>query len=251
MTRIFYLLKATITKESTQCHDAVPLAAVGKKVRIIPTVDEDPPLSVADDSSEYRTRKETTVKRGLSRQKAGRLTLSALQPRPIQLELSPNNTSTHASGTVATLNLRFVPITTAQPPQLDTLSSRIKVLTFLGVEPMLDFPTNCTNSQPSKLGRRTYQQTIPLLSLQVSSVRWEKHGPFRYDRDSFPLDVFYIASIVIPATLPSHKAFVPTFHSCFVSRVYVLELALSYLTLNKLKKTTSIKIPVQITCRKE
>lgn len=250
MTRIFYLLKAVIKKTPIEADDEEIIAAVGKKIRIIPTVEEEPPLSLADNCIEYRTKEETTIKQGLRRNKQGQLTLSALQPRPLQLELSSNNT-TQSTGTVTTLDLRFVPETDEQPPQLNTLTSKIKALTFLSGEPLPDYPTNLTIPDGLKFNKYTYQRTVPLLSLRVTSVRWQRHDCHCSGLKLSPSpDVFYTTSIVIPTNLPDGKAFVPTFHSCFVSRVYALELSLSYFTLNRLEKTASLRVPVQITCRR-
>lgn len=242
--KISYLLKATVSAKKSNLTETI--ATVGKKIRITPTVDEEPPLSISDESTVYRTRKEITVRQGLLRHECGQLTISASQPRPIQLQLATTSSVSQTIGTMATLNLRFTPVKDDEPPQLDTLSSKIKALTFLAVEPLTHFPMNPGLPERSKANRQTCQRTIPLLSLGVSSVRWEKHDTSN-DRDK----LYYTTSIIIPTALPSGKAFVPTFHSCFISRIYALELALSFITPDRFKKSTSIKIPVQITCGRE
>lgn len=259
MCRVSYMLKATVTRSSLRGNNhSEIIAAVGKKVRIIPAVNEDPPLNIADDSAEYRTKKEVVIKQGLRRNKCGQLTVSGTQPRPLELQLSSRSLSTDIVGTVATLNLRFNPMNDELPPQFDTISSKLQVLTYLAVEPSSDFPTNYTTAQCGKMTRRTYHRCIPLLSLQIGSARWEKHTPSRYGSSNsssgspfFPQEkTYYTMPISIPIIIPNNKSFVPTFHSCFLSRVYALDLAVSYFTLNRLKKTASLRVPVQITCRK-
>lgn len=246
-TKIVYLLTATIANKSANRTETI--ASVGKKIRITPTVTEDPPLSISDDSTVYRTKTDITVRQGLRRSECGQLTLSAIQPRPIQVQLAANGLSSHTIGTMATLNLRFTPAGDDEPPQLITLSSKLKALTFQAIEPQTQFPTNSPMLDHSKINRRTCQRTIPLLSFGVSSVRWDKHDTSSRDGNCRG-KLYYTASIIIPTTLPSGKTFVPTFHSCFVSRVYVLKLAISYISHNRFRKTASIKIPVQITCGK-
>lgn len=62
---------------------------------------------------------------------------------------------------------------------------------------------------------------------------------------------FYTASVVIPITIPSSKRLVPTFHSCLISRVYGLELNVSYNTGSSTKSllghTASLRVPIQVT----
>ena len=38
---------------------------------------------------------------------------------------------------------------------------------------------------------------------------------------------YYTAKIIVPITLPSTKVWIPTFHNCITSRLYVLDLSLS------------------------
>jgi hypothetical protein len=66
---------------------------------------------------------------------------------------------------------------------------------------------------------------------------------------SYAGNVFYTASIIVPITLPPGKAFVPTFHSCLISRIYALELCVSYQTpnANALASSVTLKIPLQVT----
>ena len=53
---------------------------------------------------------------------------------------------------------------------------------------------------------------------------------------------------MVPISLPSSKAWVPTFHSCIVSRIYTLDLSLSVHKpgTGAPTSTVSLKVPVQI-----
>ncbi|RMZ39446.1 hypothetical protein CA14_010023 [Aspergillus flavus] len=66
--RVSYIVKVSIPKaasdDDSQFSSRV-LAAVGKEVHIIPTVDEEPPLSAQEESVEYRPWAETLIRRGL------------------------------------------------------------------------------------------------------------------------------------------------------------------------------------------
>jgi hypothetical protein len=61
-------------------------------------------------------------------------------------------------------------------------------------------------------------------------------------------ETYYTASVVIPISLPKNKTFVPTFHSCLMSRTYSLDLSLTYHTpgANVLTPTISLRLPIQV-----
>ncbi|KAB8275242.1 hypothetical protein BDV30DRAFT_225283 [Aspergillus minisclerotigenes] len=238
--RVSYIVKVSITKAASDGDSPFSsrvLAAVGKKVHIIPTVDEEPPLSVQQGSVEYRPWAETLIRKGLFRITTGQLKLFAVQPRPLVLDL------------------RFDPVEDEPPPQLDTVCSQLKVMTFLGMLPFTDFPTNGPNEW-NQMNRRTFQQMIPLLNVQVGSVLWqqtmETHSPPDNSRQRpGQQKIYYTASISIPTSRPPGKSFTPTFHSCYISRIYILKLKVSYFTLSRLRGTSSINLPIQITAGRQ
>ncbi|KAE8359336.1 hypothetical protein BDV27DRAFT_149680 [Aspergillus caelatus] len=256
--RVSYIVKVWITKNPSDGDSQFSsnvLAAVGKKVHVIPTVDEEPPLSVQEDSAEYRPWAETLIRKGLFRTATGQLKLSADQPRPLVVQLRGCEPSV-TSSILAKLNLRFDPVEDEQPPQLDTVCSQLKVMTFLSVLPFTDFPTNAPNEW-NQMNRRTFQQVIPLLNIQVGSVVWQKEIETHSAQDGIfcqhgaQQKTYYTASISIPTSLPQGKSFIPTFHSCYISRIYILKLKVSYLTLSRLTGTNSIKLPIQITAGRQ
>ncbi|KAH8435282.1 arrestin (or S-antigen), N-terminal domain protein [Aspergillus melleus] len=282
MCRIAYLVRVTVLrKKPSDSDNATPksLASVGKKVRIVPAVEEEPPLNVADHEPVYCTRKEKDVKRGLLRGKLGRLVVAASQPRPVQLHpgsnaAADNHTSSDSPvSTAATLHLRFDPIGTEPPPRLGTVWSKLRVSTYFSAEPWPDYPSPSSPAMWAQMGRGGYTESVPLstLCLASSSAGWTRHEPPRLDRcdsrqsstssgsdaesltgpsASFDGSVYYTASVVVPVSLPAKKAFVPSFHSCLISRVYALDLSISYHTPNAniLTPTASLRVPLQFTC---
>lgn len=270
MCQISYTIKVSISRKPLVEHGhARTLVAVAKKVRIVPAADEQPPLNVPDDSEDYCLRREKDVKKGLLRGRLGRLVMAASQPKPLQLGSPAKSDSTSPASTVATVHLRFDPIHDEQPPKLGTLWSKLKVSTFYSTTAWRDFPAR-SPALAWSTDSGVYSETVPLSSRCIASVQWEKHtvegdlsrrasmqstssaesiaGPSA----SYSGHTFYTASILVPITLPTEKAFVPTFHSCLVSRIYTLELCVSYHTpnANVLSPTCSLKIPIQITCER-
>lgn len=250
MTQISYLIRVSVKKIPSDGSSPRTITAVAKKVRIIPASVEQPPLEIPCKSDDYCVRKEKDVRRGLLRGKMGRLVMAASQPRPLQLRppgAEPSDNNSAASSSVVTVHLRFDPEGNELPPPLGTLYSKLKVSTFFGTTPWTEYPSKSPLLawNPS---RGVYTETVPLSTLCVSSAQWERQsssGPSG-GKDK----VFYTASIIVPVSLPKgKKTFVPTFHSCLISRVYSLDLSVSYHTpnANVLAPSVSLKVPIQIT----
>ena len=57
---------------------------------------------------------------------------------------------------------------------------------------------------------------------------------------------FYTTQLLVPISLPKDKVFIPTFHSCLASRIYVLDISLSILGSGGVASSTLLKIPIQV-----
>ncbi|CAG8194993.1 unnamed protein product [Penicillium salamii] len=262
MSQVAYIIRASLHQKRHDGQTAKSIAGVAKKVRIIPVVEEEPPVEISELSS-LCLRKEKTVKRGTLRSTLGRLVAGTSQPKPIQL-LPPSCEPSDTVSTVTTVNLRFDPVGNEQPPPLGTMTSKLRSSTFYSASPWEDFPHG-TGVPFSQVGRGLYSEAVPLSTMCVASAQWTKHTPDsrRDSADSasssdssstgpsstFAGDTYYTASIVIPITLPKNKTYVPTFHSCLISRTYSLELSLTYHTpaANIMTPTVSLRVPIQFT----
>lgn len=263
MAQVCYIVRASVIQRQNVGNGIASIAAVAKKIRIVPAVEEEPPIEIPETSS-LCTRKEKTVKRGTLRGKLGRLVASSFQPRPIQIR-APNGEPTDTPSTVATVNLRFDPVGDEQPPPLGTMTSKLRASTFFSASPWDDFPSS-TGMPFAQVGRGLYSDTVPLLTMCVASAQWTRHSlaaeclrrdsTYSSSSDSsvgpsstFTGDTYYTASVVVPITLPKSKAFVPTFHSCLMARVYSIDLSLTYHTpaANLMTPAISLRLPVQIT----
>ncbi|OJD24982.1 hypothetical protein ACJ73_03650 [Blastomyces percursus] len=269
MTQIQYAIRAQVFKAAVNTSLKV-LVDTRHKVRVIPAVDQAPPLNVPDDSEEYRIRKEKDVKKGALRGKLGRIVMAAAQPKAIPV---PASTAEGTPSTMVTLHLRFDPTgENQQPPRLGRVWTSLKVNTFFSAEPWADVPTKNT-SLTWALNRGVYTDTVSLASRCVASAKWKKHtgtspcasaASSLHRRDSFQStnsveslvgpsaeyagETYYTASILVPISLPSTRAYVPTFHSCLSSRTYALEISLSYHTpsASLTVPTLALRIPAQI-----
>ncbi|EGE83673.1 arrestin domain-containing protein [Blastomyces dermatitidis ATCC 18188] len=274
MTQIQYAVRAQVFKASPVDASLKVLVDTRQKVRVIPAVDQAPPLSVLDDSEEYRMRKEKDVKRGALRGKIGRIVMAAGQPKAIPVPASAATQSAESTpSTMVTLHLRFDPTDeNQQPPRLSRVWTRLKVNTFFSAEPWADIPTKNTSLMWA-LNRGVYTDTVSLASRCVASAKWKKHtgtspcpsaASSLHRRDSFQStnsveslvgpsaeyagETYYTAAILVPISLPPTRAYVPTFHSCLSSRTYALEISLSYNTpsASLTVPTLAVRVPVQI-----
>ncbi|EON67216.1 hypothetical protein W97_06469 [Coniosporium apollinis CBS 100218] len=259
MAKISYAIQVKMTRYRETDGKAVTVADKARKVRVKPAFEEQPPLSVDEKDEEYRLRQEKTIRKGLFKGKLGRLVIETAQPKSFSLPASNSNTVT----TMAKVLLRFDPAeASAQPPKLGSLSSKLKIGTWFSTKPRKDYPSKKVFMYDARQG--LYSETLSLSSRCVESAKWERHtsASTLTRRDSAVSDVssdglpeassnyaggmFYTAQILVPLTLPTNKNFVPTFHSCLISRVYALKLELSVQAPGMTGPSMSLKVPVQI-----
>ncbi|CAN9204419.1 unnamed protein product [Alternaria alternata] len=241
-----------------------------KKVRVKPAFPEQPPLNI-DHNDEYRSRQEKTVKKGLFKGKLGTLSAKTVQPPP--LVIPGARTEGRLITTMAKLILRFDPTEeTSTPPKLGSLSTKMKVLTYYASLPRQNLPTRSTLG--FDLSQGLYSEYVPLSNLCIASAQWGKHDSAQNPspeslvrRDSgisdcstmseaeeafamgilpaskdYKQGLFYTAQILVPITLPTTQNFIPTFHSCLISRTYTLALQFSAHG----SSSIHLKVPVQI-----
>lgn len=271
MAKISYAIKVTITRERETDGRIISLVDKSKKVRVKPAFEEQPPLVVGSNDAEYRLRQEKTIRKGVFKGKLGKLVMETQQPRSLRIPgaRTPGNRPITTSAKVV---LRFDPADEdSLPPRLGSLSSKLKVTTFYATTPRREFPRR--EHILLDMSQGVFAETLPLASRCMAAAQWTKHTPSADDiaaasdptatrRDSGISDCsdtnnnknipepsesyagrsYYTANLLIPIQLPTNKTFVPTFHSCLVSRVYRLDLSLAMSATTHL----TLKIPIQV-----
>lgn len=278
MAKITYAIRARITKRNATGR-LIEVASKSERIRIIPGREEEPPMNIDPEDSDYVLRKDKSVRKGLFKVgKIGRLVAETSQPKSLRLP-HPRDRSKNPVTTVATINLRFDPFSPEhEPPQLGSIVSRLKAFTFYGAAPHRQLPELRRCDQWSTL-HGLYPESVELSSRCLSTVSWTRHDSSRQSStvsaparraSSFSTSstasipepscqyqagsIFYTANVLVPISLPSpqdsgrSKVFVPTFHSCIVSRVYALDLNLSFHSSNNTVGASHIvlKAPIQI-----
>lgn len=275
MSVISYAIRVRITYGRGTTGKPIIMAENSKKIRVVPAVDEHPPLVKYEGmTDDYLLRNQKEIKKGLFKSKLGILTVESAQPKSLRLPALKSNSSCPIT-TMATVKVRFDPSEDdAQPPRLNTLSTKLKASTFFSSVPMSELPSKATESHYDN-SRGVFIQTLPLSSRCVASAQWERHEASASDAPhartgqdsafSTPSTLatsavlepssahmakfFYTTQILVPITLPkSCKVFVPTFHSCLISRVYSLGLHLWIQSPSPTLTNPSIqlKVPIQI-----
>lgn len=244
------------------------ICSKARRVRVIPAVEEQPPLDVHEEEGEYLMRRERSIRKSLFKGKTGTLVMEAVQPSALSLR-SYNNPESKAS-TTATLMLRYDPVDEASPlPKLGTLASKLKIATYYASTARTALPVK--NAAMLELAAGVHCEQLTLSSRCMANVEWTRHEPSKASsavsterRDSanstsslelgsipepsskYTGGAYYTARLVVPIALPSNKNFPPTFHSCLISRIYVLKFDLGIST-SGIAPKMEIKLPVQVT----
>jgi hypothetical protein len=276
MSRISYHVRVKIVKK-TQSGKFVEIADKAIRVRLVPTRQEAPPMDLSHENKEYELRKEKDVRKGLFKiGKIGRLSAETTQPRGLRLP-PPRVKSIVPVSTMATINLRFDPHgANDQPPALGSVVSKLRAETFFGATPYRKFPTK-DNMNAWDTMKGAYTDSVELSSRSISTVTWTRHesdsSPEYEAEEDFDLarrpsvisttstrsiipessssysgGPFYTAEVFVPISLPKHKTFTPSFHSCIVSRSYSVEFSVSYHTpgTNVSNPSVLLKVPLHI-----
>ncbi|KAJ5939719.1 arrestin (or S-antigen) N-terminal domain protein [Penicillium verhagenii] len=263
MTKVFYTIEVRILDKCPTSNPQIRILANSIKViRVVPTVQEDATLDLADQTY-FCARKENKVKRNFLQPSIGRMVASCAQPKAIQLLIS-NSEGKERVASIATLKLEFHPAGDEKPPDLHSIVCKLRISTFYSVFPWQDFPYRFGTLPLSRAGQGLKTSVLPVCKMRVATQQWQKHSkPSNDDRFEFSLcsdnpsaslagATYYTAAIVIPLRLPNSKSFVPTFHSCLISRTYSLDMSLSYNSpgMSIHASSISLNVPIQMTTRR-
>ena len=269
MASIRYCIFARITEIKARGDEAwrSVVSSKARRIRVIPAVEEQPPLDVHVDGGEYKMRKEKIIRKGMLKSKVGSLVMEAAQPQSVKLDSFSDPEGRH--DTMAIVKLRFDPLDEdSPPPKLGSLSSKLKITTYFASTARHFFPTKAALLMDMSQG--FHNEQLSLSSRCVSNVDWKKIDPSDSDsierRDStistislhigetpapsegYKGKAYYVARLLVPVQLPTNKVFVPSFHSCLISRVYALKFDLS-ISSSGIGPSVELKVPLQISSK--
>lgn len=248
------------------------VAAKARRIRVVPAVEEAPPLDVKgmlEDNvkTDYCVRKEKKLKKNLLLGNLGTLVMEAAQPESARLPAVNAELGHSSVTTTAIVMLRFEPAKGVKaPPRFDKLTSKLKTRTFYATNARQDLPKKADSEFDAS--KSVHGHTHDLINHAMGNFQWRvedpsKRSPSPARRDSTvsveekrwipgpsstytPGTAFWTARLPMPITLPNKKhSFVPTFHSCLISRTYTLALSLSLQTAG-LGGSIDLRVPMQI-----
>lgn len=229
LTRISYAVTASVYQGASSRK----IMGASKSVNVLGSIFEDPPLNITKKDENYKMKRTKKVRNGLLSRSLGRITATADQPTAFYLE----SDGRVANQSEAIVNLFFEPSAPGiAPPEIETVSAKIRAYTWYSGTPMQTLP----NFGP---GRGAFSMTVPVKTESVTDASWalslSKLDELDYKKQSLTTQR---KAVNVRFTLPaSKKTFLPTFHSCLISRAYTMELKLKIGSQN-----VNLALPVQI-----
>ncbi|XWW95391.1 hypothetical protein V2A60_003349 [Cordyceps javanica] len=263
MAQIEYAVKARAVKQ----EQGIPASKVMEGqhvVKVLPASPEDAPLDITFRDERYSMVKTKMIRKKLFSVKAGKLTAASTQPEAVMFTADGRDASTSA----AHINLEFVPDSVdKKPPKITAVSAKLLSTTYFGAAPVNYLPNLGPRTAYHSNPCLNYTTTTNISNTTVDKIAWcqEKVDAGRRDSgyssshlspDSDGMakgggnkktgsPIKYVASLDIPFTITNtnRKIFLPTFHSCLISRTYVLQLCLHVGPANS---TMTLSVPVQV-----
>ncbi|KAH7222668.1 uncharacterized protein BKA55DRAFT_528047 [Fusarium redolens] len=194
-----------------------------RAIRFIPRLTESPPLHVSLTSPRYKLQGTKSLRSNSFKRPFGIISATAMQPEPLHLQ---------SYGTVITpsfidVTLTFNPENDGiTPPKLDGVSLSVRSYTWHQADPYQAFPDQIET--PSL--KQPFTTTI-VLTVECPQVTWARHVDLSlHDSKQGNSSVaFYTSTLQLPLSVSTtDKTFLPTFHSCLVSRTYDVCLRLTF-----------------------
>jgi hypothetical protein len=244
-------------------------------LKVVPSFSEQPPIDVSSLNTQYCLSQKKTIRRNLVGAKEGTLKVSTTQPRPVALHLDRLQTS----DSELAISLKYIQSSPrSTPPEMRVKGAVVEAITSFWTGPVGYLPDH-DEKLPSAISPvAPLTNSYPLILRGSGEVTWEKVGNCDSSaeserRASEPIQVIpdhpsmkrpsytSASSVDIPCSQPepsTHKAtltqpfklpaekllFLPTFHSCMVSRSYRIRIILATRAQGN---TISLVVPFQIT----
>lgn len=262
MAQIEYAVKARAVKQEHAGSPASKVMEGQHIVKVLPASPEDAPLDITFRDERYTMAKTKTIRKSLFSAKTGKLTAVSAQPEAVMFSADGRD----ASMSSAHINLEFVPdsVDTA-PPKINSVSAKLLSTTYFGAAPVNYMPNLGPRTAYRSNPCLNYTTTTSLSNTPMDKVSWaqEKVDAGRRDSgyssaqlspDSDSIGkaskkpaspIKHTAKLDVPFTITNtnRKIFLPTFHSCLISRTYVLQLCVGVGPTNT---TMTLSVPVQL-----
>lgn len=245
LTSIEYFIEAKVSGHYASTPEKQIILQKRLPVRVLPTYHEEAPLDVQAGDVSFKPAAQILTSPFPLRSAKGELRASAHQPPAIML--NPDNFETSTSST--TIDLTFTPYCDkARPPPLKRVCGKVISNTYFGPRMISDWPDRGSGPDDRASPLINYTVGTSLLNERDVVVDWVKEDTTLNPEscsDSDRPTTRYVARVKVPFTLPhsEKRRFLPTFHSCMVSRTYSLQLCLF---IAPLARCIKLALPLQI-----
>ncbi|KAK3182373.1 hypothetical protein K4F52_006376 [Lecanicillium sp. MT-2017a] len=264
MAQVEYAIKARAIQGGIPGGPTATKAMEGQHIlKVLPATPEDAPLDITFRDERYTLLKSKTIRKNLFSAKTGKLTVASSQPSAVMFSADGRQSST----STAHVGLEFFPDSAdTTPPKINSVSGKLVSTTFFGAAPADHLPNLGPRTSYHSTPCLNYMTTTSLFNSSVDKVSWNQEKVPAPRRDSgysssHMDDVVmenadaqakknaspfkHTTKLEIPFTVKNcnRKFFLPTFHSCLISRTYSLQLTLSVGPTNT---TFTLSLPLQI-----
>jgi hypothetical protein len=271
-TVISYGISATIFKSEKLNVNKNPstMATTWREIIVTPCTDAVLPANVRKATrenapSDHCFRSVKKMSKGITRSSLGKVTVEAAQPKRLKLQRREEGASHRFCTVPVNVMLRFDNHNrSAEAPQVSKIMSSLEVNTFYTTSSHQDLPRK--NESVCDRNRRVYTKNLPSATVIPDKVVWDDvsarckdnlyHEPAYLEiadceqsltAEASPTanDSSRTADLVVPVKIPVPTTLVPTFHSCLISRTYILEMSIK-LTTQGCNRTANLRLPLQV-----
>jgi hypothetical protein len=268
-TIIDYGISATIfrSKKLSVSKGPTTLATAWREILIAPCTDAALPTDINKTTrgaapSDHCLRSVKKMSKGIIRSSLGTVTVEASQPKRLKLKRREEGSSHRFCTVPVNVMLRFDNKNrrTAEAPQVSKITSRLEVNTFYTTSNHQDLPQK--NDSVCDRNRRVYTKHLTSTAFTPEKVVWRtartqskdelSPEPAHLEIKDLAADTpsslnssSQTADMLVPVSIPVPTTLVPTFHSCLISRTYILETSIK-LTSQGCTRTANLRLPLQI-----
>jgi len=263
-TIINYGISATIfkSKKPNAGKEPTTLATAWREILVVPCVDATLPTNLNKTTrggapSDHCLRLVKKMNKGIIRSSLGTVTVEATQPKRLKLKRRDEESNHRFCTVPVNVMLRFDNKSrTTEAPQVSKITSRLEVNTFYTTSNHQDLPQK--NDSVYDRNRRVYTKHLPSTSFTPEKVVWAiANTQSKDDLNPEPTHLeiagslltskssSQTATLLVPVSIPILATLVPTFHTCLISRTYILETSIK-LTSQGCTRTANLRLPLQI-----
>ena len=253
---ISYSINARLLREDMD----KPLGETSRAIRIMPIVDEEPPLQICSTLGKESVAATTAYLEGEQWSGSqGKLEMEVAQPKSLCVPVSTGYDTCEKESVEARaeMKLRFEPIeVNGIPPKLVRITAKLRAATRVSSNLMMDCPYRIGDRADGTENGLSVE-TIPLVGGTVHEVKWHLASAGHEQEATCTGQVgvgrYHTTSLPLGLVLPLKKHYLPTFHSSLISHFYVVVLALKYRMHGEAvavkKETMHLEIPIQVSSK--